>query len=133
LSIEKGGYNKVPASIWLNLIPAFLIGGLLCVGAQLLMDLTKPQFTPAHVLIVFVVAGAVAGALGWYEPLAKFAGAGATVPLTGFGYIMGKGAVEGAQSGIMGVLAGGIGAGAIGITAAILFSYICAVSFKPKG
>ncbi|MCL1791089.1 MAG: SpoVA/SpoVAEb family sporulation membrane protein [Peptococcaceae bacterium] len=120
-------------SLWLNLVPAFVVGGLLCVCAQLLMDLTKPKFTPAHVLIVFASLGTVTGALGWYEPLVKFAGAGATVPLTGFGYVMGKGAVQGAESGILGVLAGGIEGAAIGITAAILFSFICAVSFKPKG
>lgn len=120
-------------SIWFNLIPAFLIGGGLCVIAQLLMDLTKPSFTPAHVLVVFVVLGAVAGGLGWYEPLVKIAGAGATIPLTGFGYVMAKGALEGAQSGILGVLAGGMSAAAGGITAAILFSFVCAVSFKPKG
>ena len=126
------------ASLWWNLIPAFLVGGLLCVCAQLVMDLTKPQFTPAHVLIVFVVAGVITGALGWYEPLVRFAGAGATVPLTGFGYIMGNGAIEGAHSGILGshilgALSGGLEAAAIGLTAAILFSYTCAVSFKPKG
>jgi stage V sporulation protein AE len=122
-------------SLWLNLIPAFLIGGALCVGAQLLMDLTKSSITPAHVLIVFMVSGAFLGALGLYEPLIRFAGAGATIPLTGFGYIMAQGAIEGAQSGqpVLGILAGGITAGAVGITAAILFSYICAVSFKPKG
>ena len=121
------------ASLWFNLISAFLIGGVLCAGAQLLTDLTKPSFTPAHVLVVFVVLGAVAGGLGWYEPLIKIGGAGASVPLTGLGYIMATGATEGARLGILGVLAGGIGAAAVGITAAIVFSYVCAVSFKPKG
>lgn len=121
------------ASIWFNLIPAFLVGGLLCVCAQLFMDLTKASVTPAHVLVVFVILGVITGALGWYEPLVKFAGAGATIPLTGFGYIMGKGAVEGAQMGILETLSGPIKAAAIGITAAIIFGYVCAVSFKPKG
>lgn len=115
-------------------VPAFLVGGVLCVLGQLLMDLTKPGFTPAHVLVTFVTGGAILGALGWYKPLVDIGGAGASIPLSGFGYTLAKGAIEGVrQSGFMGAFSGGIEAAAVGIAAAIIFGYLVSVSFNPKG
>lgn len=116
------------------IIPAFLVGGLICVIGQLLMDLTKPAFTPAHVLVTFVTGGAILGALGWYEPLVRVAGAGATIPLSGFGYTLSKGAMEAVEKqGILGALSGGVEAAAVGIAAAVFFGYIMSVAFNPKG
>lgn len=116
------------------IIPAFLVGGVICVIGQLLMDLTKPAFTPAHVLVTFVTGGAILGALGWYEPLVRMAGAGATIPLSGFGYSLAKGAMEAVgKRGIMGALSGGVEASAVGIAAAVFFGYLMSVAFTPKG
>lgn len=110
---------------------AFVIGGLLCVIGQLLLSYTR--LTSARILVIFVTSGVVLTALGLYEPLVKLAGAGATVPLTGFGYALGKGAIEGAlESGVIGAFTGGITATAGGIAAAILFGYLNAVVFTPK-
>lgn len=112
-------------------LKVFLVGGLLCAVGQVLIDYTK--LTPARILVSFVVAGVVLGAVGVYEPLVQFAGAGATVPLTGFGYLLAKGVKEAvAADGIIGVLTGGLTAGAAGITAAILFGLVTALLFKPK-
>ena len=110
---------------------AFLCGGVLCLIGQLLID--KTSLTPAKILVTYVVSGVVLGGLGIYEHLVDFAGAGATVPLTGFGYLLAKGvrkAVE--EQGVMGALTGGITAAAGGITAAIFFGYLVALVFKPK-
>lgn len=116
------------------IIPAFLVGGVLCVIGQLLMDLTKPAITPAHVLVTYVTAGAILGGLGWYKPLVQIAGAGATVPLTGFGYALAKGVMEGVtKNGLVGVFTGGVQAAAAGITAAVVFGYLAAALFNPKG
>lgn len=110
---------------------AFVIGGLLCVIGQLLLSYTR--LTSARILVIFVTSGVVLTALGLYEPLVKLGGAGATVPLTGFGYALGKGAIEGAlENGIIGAFTGGITATAGGIAAAILFGYLNAVVFTPK-
>ena len=109
----------------------FLTGGALCVIGQLLISLKR--LTPARVLVLFVTAGVVLTAVGVYEPLVKLAGAGATVPLTGFGYSLAKGAIEGArEEGIMGALTGGIKNTAAGVAAAIAFGYIFALVFRPK-
>ena len=110
---------------------AFLCGGVLCLIGQLLID--KTSLTPAKILVTYVVSGVGLGGLGIYEHLVDFAGAGATVPLTGFGYLLAKGvrkAVE--EQGVMGALTGGITAAAGGITAAIFFGYLVALLFKPK-
>ena len=116
------------------IIPAFIVGGVICVIGQLLMDLTKPAFTSAHVLVSFVTGGAIFGALGLYEPLVKVAGAGATVPLSGFGYSLAKGAMEAVEKqGILGALSGGVEATAAGIAAAVFFGYVMSVTFTPKG
>lgn len=115
-------------------LKAFLVGGLICVAAQLLMDLTSYKVTPAHVLVGLVTAGAVLSAVGLYQPLVDFAGAGATVPLTGFGHILAQGAIRGAaKDGLLGVFAGGVAAAAAGITAAVIFGYFAALVFRPKG
>lgn len=109
---------------------AFVVGGLICVLGQLLMQLTK--LTSARILVVFVVAGVVLTVLGLYKPLVDFAGAGATVPLIGFGHSLCMGAIEGVQKyGIWGAFVGGISRNAAGIAAAILFGFLNALIFKP--
>ena len=113
---------------WFN---AFWVGGLICVVGQVLLQRT--QLTPARIVVIFVVAGAILGGLGWYEPLVEFAGAGATVPLTGFGYSLSKGVMEEVQrAGWIGVLSGGLKATAAGISAAVIFGFVGAVLFQPK-
>jgi len=109
---------------------AFLIGGAICVVGQILIDMTK--LTTPRVLVIFVVAGAILTGLGLYEPLVKLAKNGATVPLTGFGYSLAKGAMEGAEKGFMQALSGGIKNNAAGLTAAIVFGYIVSLIFSPK-
>ncbi|HEY8875626.1 MAG TPA: stage V sporulation protein AE [Desulfosporosinus sp.] len=116
------------------IIPAFMVGGLICVVGQLLMDLTEPNITPAHVLVSFVTGGAILGALGWYEPLIRIGGAGATIPLSGFGYSLSKGAMEAVgERGLLGALSGGVEATAVGIAAAVFFGYLMSMLFNPKG
>ena len=110
---------------------AFLIGGLICMAGQLLMDLTT--LTPARILVLFVCLGVVLGGLGWYPKLVELAGAGATVPLTGFGYLLSKGVKEAvAANGFLGILTGGLTASAAGIAAAILSGFLMALIFKPQ-
>ncbi len=110
---------------------AFVIGGAICVIGQLLISLTN--LTPSRILVLFVTSGVILTALGLYEPLVEFAGAGAKVPLTGFGYSLAKGAIKGAmEDGVLGAFTGGITATAGGVAAAILFGYLNAVIFKPK-
>ena len=110
---------------------AFLVGGTLCGLGQVLIDYTK--LTPARILVAYVVAGVILGGLGWYQPLINFAGAGATVPLTGFGSLLAKGVREAVnKDGLMGVLSGGLTASAPGITAAVVFGLFAALIFKPK-
>lgn len=110
---------------------AFLIGGGICVIGQLLMSYTN--LTPARILVLFVTVGVFLAAFGLYEPLVKLAGAGATIPLTGFGYALGKGAIEAAgENGVLGAFTGGIIATAGGIAAAVFFGALNAIIFKPK-
>lgn len=110
---------------------AFIIGGALCTIGQLLISLTR--LTPARVLVLFVTAGVVMTGLGIYGPLVKLGGAGATVPLTGFGYSLAKGALEGVKTdGLIGALTGGIKATAAGVAAAIVFGYGIALIFRPR-
>lgn len=109
----------------------FLIGGALCVIAQILID--KCKLTPARILVLYVSAGTFLTLFGWYEPLVRLAGAGATIPLTGFGYTLAKGAAKGvAEKGVLGILTGGVTGAAAGIAAAIVFGYIIALIFRPK-
>ena len=115
----------------MDYVKAFLIGGLLCLVGQILIDKTK--LSPARILVGYVVAGVILGGLGWYEPLAKFAGAGATVPLTGFGYTLAKGVREAVgEDGFLGIFGGGLKATACGITAAIIAGLLASLIFKPK-
>ena len=110
---------------------AFWVGGLICVIGQLLIDLTK--LTPARIMVLFVTAGVALGALGLYGPLAEFAGCGATVPLTGFGWLLAKGTAKAvSEQGVLGALTGGVTAAAGGIAAAVFFGLLAALIFKPK-
>ncbi|MBE6557972.1 MAG: stage V sporulation protein AE [Ruminococcaceae bacterium] len=112
-------------------IYAFLVGGAFCVIAQVLVDKTK--LTPARILVGYVVAGVILGGIGLYEPLVKFAGAGATTPLTGFGYNIAKGIKEAVdEKGLLGALTGGLTAAAGGTAAALVFSFLGALIFKGK-
>ena len=114
----------------LNCVYAFITGGFICLIGQILIDYTK--LTPARILVSFVVSGVILTALGIYEPIVEFAGAGATVPLTGFGYSLAKGVEEAVnQYGLIGALSGGLTATAAGITASVVFGIIMALLFKP--
>ena len=116
---------------WMMLLKCFVTGGIICIIGQILIDKTK--LTPAKILVIFVTVGAVLGGLGIYQYLVDFAGAGATVPLTGFGYNLAKGASEGVeQSGLVGSFTGGVKAAAGGIAAAVFFGYIASLLAKPK-
>lgn len=115
----------------LDYLKAFLVGGCLCLIGQILID--KTTLTPARILVSYVVAGVVLGALGVYQPLIDFAGAGASVPLTGFGATLAKGVKEAVdKDGFLGILTGGLTASAGGICAAIVFGLLAALLFKPK-
>jgi len=118
----------------MDYIKAFIVGGGICVLGQLLMDLTSYRITPAHILVGFVTGGVAVSALGLYQPLVDFAGAGATVPLPGFGHLLAQGAIKGVQeNGLLGAFAGGVEASAAGIAAAIIFGYLIAAVFTPRG
>ena len=112
-------------------LKAFAVGGLLCMIGQVMI--MKTNLTSARILVGYVTAGVILGAIGLYKPLIDFAGAGATVPLTGIGYMLAHGAIEAAKSeGILGAFTGGVRAGAGGIAAAVFFGYLAAILFKPK-
>lgn len=115
----------------MNFVWAFVVGGLLCVVGQILIDLTK--LTPARVLVTYVVAGVVLSALGLYKPLAEFAGAGATVPLLGFGHLLAQGVTDAVvQHGLIGALTGGFSAAAGGITASLIMGFLMALIGKSR-
>lgn len=115
----------------MSYVNAFFIGGLICAVGQVLIDKTK--MTPARILVLFVSAGVVLTVLGAYQFLVKIGGAGATVPLTGFGYSLAKGAFTDVDKyGLIGAFTGGLRAAAAGVSAAIFFGYMAAVAFKPK-
>ena len=115
----------------MDYIKAFLVGGLFCLAGQVLMDKTK--LTPARILVSFVVIGVFLGAVGIYKPLAEFAGAGATVPLTGFGYTLAKGVKDAVnEQGFLGIFTGGLKATAGGIATAIFAGLIASLIFKAK-
>lgn len=110
---------------------AFVVGGALCMIAQILID--KTRLTPARILVTYVTVGVLLGALGLYKPLVEFAGAGATVPLTGFGYLISEGVREAVdKQGLLGALTGGLTAAAGGISAALVFGYLAAIAFRGK-
>lgn len=115
----------------MEILKAFLAGGLLCAVGQILVD--KTRLTPARILVAYVVLGVILGAIGVYKPFIDFAGAGATVPLTGFGYLLSKGVKEAvAQSGFIGILSGGLKAAAGGITAAVFAAVVMSLIFRAK-
>ena len=112
-------------------VRAFAVGGLFCVVAQILID--KTSLTPARILVTYVVAGVILGALGLYEPIVEYAGRGATVPLTGFGYLISEGVKKAVDAhGAVGILTGGLTASAGGITASVVFALFAAELFKSK-
>ena len=112
-------------------VRAFLCGGVLCLIGQILID--KTALTPAKILVTYVVSGVILGGLGLYKYVVAFGGAGATVPLTGFGYLLSKGVAKAVEeTGVLGAFTGGITAAAGGIAAAIFFGYLVALIFKPK-
>ena len=116
---------------WFMVLKAFIVGGIICIIGQILIDKTK--LTPARILVSFVTTGVFLGGLGWYKYLIDFAGCGATVPLTGFGNLLSKGVISEVQSnGLIGAFTGGIKAASGGIAAAIFFGYIAALVSKPK-
>ena len=116
--------------MWIEYGKAFLVGGALCAVGQLLIDYTK--LTPARILTIFVVSGVVLGALGVYQPLVDWAGAGATVPLTGFGNALARGVREAVrEKGVLGAFTGGFTAAAGGICAAMFFGFLVSLVFKP--
>jgi len=116
----------------MQFLVAFLVGGGICVIAQIMLD--HFRLTPAHTTVIFVVAGSVLGGLGLYEPLIKFAGAGATIPISSFGNALVSGALaEAKNSGMIGVLTGIFEVTSAGISAAIIFGFLASLIFKPKG
>lgn len=115
----------------MDYIRAFLIGGLICAAVQILLDKTK--LMPGRIMVLLVVTGSILGFLGIYEPFAEWAGAGATVPLLGFGNALWKGIREGIQSdGWLGIFKGGFTASAVGVSGALIFGYLGSLVFKPK-
>lgn len=116
---------------WIMILKCFVTGGVICIIGQILIDKTK--LTPARILVTFVTSGVILGGLGIYKYLVDFAGAGATVPLTGFGYNLAKGAIEEVnRNGLIGAFVGGVQSSAGGIAAAVLFGYIASLISKPK-
>ena len=112
-------------------IKAFAVGGVICMIGEMLI--LKTQLTSARILVGYVTVGVILGALGLYKPIVDFAGAGATVPLTGFGYTLAHGAMEAVkEEGLFGAFTGGVKAGAGGIAAAVFFGYLAALIFKPR-
>lgn len=115
----------------MDYVNSFLVGGLICAIGQVLMDKTK--LSPGRILVIFVIVGCILGGLGLYSKIAEFGGAGALVPLPGFGYSLAKGVMkEVDETGIIGIFTGGLKATAAGITAAIIFAFISSLLFNPK-
>lgn len=123
--------NWINVFNWMSLLKCFVVGGIICVIGQILIDKTK--LTPARILVIFVTTGCILGGLGIYKYVVDFAGAGATVPITGFGYNLAKGAIEGVkETGLVGAFTGGVKAAAGGIAAAVFFGYLASLISKPK-
>lgn len=114
--------------ILLTFVKAFAIGGLICLIAQVVINFT--ELTAGKILVMFMLAGIVLTALGLYQPLVEFAGAGATVPISGFGYLLANGAMKGAEKGLFAALTGSLTAASAGVSAAVVFSFIMALIFK---
>jgi len=116
---------------WQTMMWAYIVGGLICVIGQIMIDKTK--LTPARVLVIYVTSGVILGALGLYKPLVDIAGCGATVPLTGFGYNLAKGSLQAVkEQGLLGAFVGGVKSSAGGIAAAVFFGYIASLLAKPR-
>ena len=116
--------------IFLMYLKVFIVGGAICTIAQLLINYTK--ITAGKILVIFLLSGLLLQSFGLYQYLVDFAGSGATVPISGFGYLLAKGAMEGAKKGLFKAITGGISAAGMGLAAAIVFGYIFAVIFKSK-
>ena len=116
--------------VFFDFVKAFLVGGAICTLAQFIINKTK--LTAGKILVMFMLAGLILQALGLYKYLVDFAGAGATVPISGFGFLLADGAIKGAKSGLFGAITGGLTAASAGITAAIVFGFFIALVFKPK-
>lgn len=114
----------------LMFIKAFIVGGLICTLAQFIINKTK--LTSGKILVYFMLGGLVLQSFGLYEYLVNFAGAGATVPISGFGYLLADGAIKGAKGGFWGAITGGLSSASLGVTSAIVFGYIFAIVFKPR-
>ena len=115
----------------MDYIKAFIVGGIICALVQILMEKTK--LMPGRIMVLLVCLGAVISAFGWYQPFAEFAGAGASVPLLGFGNVLMKGVKEAVdKEGFMGLFMGGFQAGAVGTSAALIFGYLASLIFQPK-
>ena len=129
--VRNFGFAKAGLVVLIDIVKAFLVGGIICAVGQVLIDYTK--LTPARILTGFVVLGVILSALGIYKPVVDFAGAGATVPLTGFGHLLAEGvrkAVD--EDGFIGVLTGGLKSASGGITASLVFGFIAALVFRQK-
>ena len=120
-------------SVWeilFGFVKAFAVGGLICLLAQIVINFT--DITAGKILVIFMLAGVVLQGLGVYQYLVDFAGAGATVPISGFGYLLANGAMKGAQKGFFGAVTGALASASAGISAAVIFSFLMAMFFKPK-
>ena len=115
-------------NIVLMFVKAFAVGGIICMIAQIVINFT--ELTSGKILVLFMLAGIVLTALGLYQPLVEFAGAGATVPISGFGYLLANGGMKGAQKGLFQALTGPLAAASAGVSAAVIFSFIMALIFK---
>ena len=118
------------AEIFLGFLKAFLVGGLICTIAQVVINFT--DLTAGKILVIFMLAGVVLQGLGLYQYLVDFAGAGATVPISGFGYLLANGAIKGAEKGFFGAVTGALSAASAGISAAVIFSFLMAMLFQSK-
>lgn len=116
--------------ILLAYLKAFAVGGAICLIAQIIINFT--DLTAGKILVYFMLAGVVLTAIGVYQPLVEFAGAGATVPISGFGYLLASGAMKGAEKGFFGAITGSLAAASAGVTAAVVFSFIMALIFKSR-
>ena len=117
-------------TIFLQFLKAFAVGGGICLIAQIIINVT--DLTAGKILVYFMLAGVVLTAVGVYQPLVEFAGAGATVPISGFGYLLASGAIKGAEKGFFGAITGSLAAASAGVTAAVVFAFIMAIIFKSK-
>ncbi len=122
--------EKEALEILLMFVKAFVVGGAICTLAQIIINFT--DLTAGKILVYFMLAGVVLTAIGVYQPLVEFAGAGATVPISGFGYLLANGAIKGAEKGFFSALTGSLAAASAGITAAVVFSFIMALIFKAR-